>query len=77
MLALQTTGRYLETSTAVPLYLLRDDPLLRQAGVTFAEATVKDTQTAVEQLERLARSRYWNETRAVIANLYQRAFGNR
>ena len=51
------------------------DPLLRQAGVTFASATPRDAQTAVEQLERLARSRYWNETRAVLANLYQRAFG--
>ena len=42
VLGLQTTGRYLETSTAVPLYLLRDDPLLRRAGVTFAEATPQE-----------------------------------
>jgi hypothetical protein len=73
---LQTSGRYLDTSTAIPLYTLRDDPLLRRAGVTFAEATPLERQSVSEQLERLARSRYWNEARAVIASLYQRAFGN-
>jgi hypothetical protein len=76
VLGLQTTGRYLETSTAVPLYALRDDPLLRRDGVTFAEATPQDRQTVSEQLERLARSRYWSEARSTIASLYQRAFGN-
>ena len=76
VLGLQTGGRYLETSTAIPLYMLRDDPLLRRAGVTFAEATTQERQNVTEQLERLARSRYWNEARAVIASLYQRAFGN-
>ena len=75
VLAVQTTGRYLETGTAVPLYALRDDPLLRRAGVTFAEATPQDRQTVSEQLERLSRSRFWNEARAAVATLYQRAFG--
>jgi hypothetical protein len=75
VLGLQTTGRYLEQSTAVPLYVLRDDPLLRRAGVTFAEATPQDRQTVSEQLERLSRSRFWNEARAAVATLYQRAFG--
>jgi Trypsin-like peptidase domain len=75
VIGLQTTSRYLEGGTAVPLYALRDDPLLRGAGVTFAEATSRDRQTVVEQLERLARSRYWNEAANVIANLYQQAFG--
>jgi hypothetical protein len=76
VIGLQTSGRYLETSTAIPLYTLRDDPLLRRAGVTFAEATPQERQNVTEQLERLARSRYWNETRTIIASLYQRAFGN-
>jgi hypothetical protein len=76
VLGLQTSGRYLETSTAIPLYTLRDDPLLRRAGVTFADATPQERQNVTEQLERLARSRYWNEARSTIANLYQRAFGN-
>jgi hypothetical protein len=76
VIGLQTTGRYLETSTAVPLYVLRDDPLLRRAGVTFAEATSHDRQMVTEQLERLARTRFWTEARATIASLYQRAFGN-
>ena len=75
VVGLQTTSRYLETGTAVPLYLLRDDPLLRRAGVTFAEATAQERQVVTDQLERLARSRFWNEARAAIATLYQRAFG--
>jgi hypothetical protein len=76
VIGLQTSGRYLETSTAIPLYTLRDDPLLRRAGVTFAETTPQERQNVTEQLERLSRSRYWNEARALIASLYQRAFGN-
>jgi hypothetical protein len=76
VIGLQTTGRYLESSTAIPLYVLRDDPLLRRAGVTFSDTTPQERQQTTEQLERLARSRYWNEARTVIAGLYQRAFGN-
>jgi hypothetical protein len=76
VLGMQTTGRYLEASTAVPLYALRDDPLLRRAGVLFAEATPQDRDATLDQVARLARSRMWNETRSLIANLYQRAFGN-
>jgi hypothetical protein len=76
VLGLQTSGRYLETSTAIPLYTLRDDPLLRRAGVTFAEATPQDRQTVTEQLERLARTRYWAEARSAVTSLYNRAFGN-
>jgi hypothetical protein len=76
VLGLQTNGRYLETSTAIPLYTLRDDPLLRRAGVTFAEATPQDRQTVTDQLERLARTRYWAEARSAITSLYNRAFGN-
>jgi hypothetical protein len=75
VLGLQTTGRYLEQGTAVPLFVLRDDPLLRQAGVTFAQATSQDRQMLLEQVERLARSRLWNEARETIGQLYQRAFG--
>lgn len=75
VLGLQTTSRYLDSGIAVPLYALRDDPLLRRAGVTFAEATAKDREAIVAQIERLSRSRYWNEVRLMVANLYQRAFG--
>jgi hypothetical protein len=76
VLGIQLSGRYLEPGTAIPLWTLRDDPLFRRAGVTFAQATVEDLQTATSQIERLARSRYWSEVRATIAGLYQRAFGN-
>ncbi len=75
VIGLQTTSRYLEAGTAIPLYLLRDDPLLRRAGATFAEATTQERQTVTEQLERLSRSRFWNEARAAIGASYQRAFG--
>jgi hypothetical protein len=76
VLGLQLTGRYLETGTAVPLWLLRDDPLFRKAGVTFVQATNQDLDLTANQLERLARSRYWNEIRQSVATLYQRAFGS-
>ncbi|HEV3263680.1 MAG TPA: serine protease [Gemmataceae bacterium] len=75
VLGLQLGGRYLENSTAIPLWVLRDDPLLRRAGVAFAEATSQDLQVTTSQLERLARSRYWTEVRSTIADLYRRAFG--
>ncbi len=75
VLAMQSTGRFMEASTAVPLYLLRDDALLQKAGVSFAEATPRDRQNILGQVERLARSRYWNEARSMIENLYARAFG--
>jgi hypothetical protein len=76
VIGLQLTGRYLETGTAVPLWTLRDEPLFRRAGVTFAEATLEDLEAATNQIERLARSRYWSEARATICSLYQRAFEN-
>ncbi len=75
VLGVQLSGRYLEPRTAVPLFLLRDDPLFQRAGVTFSQATEQDRQRTIEQLERLARSRFWNEAQNVINNLYQKAFG--
>jgi hypothetical protein len=77
VLGLQLSSRYLELGTSIPLWVLRDDPLLRRAGVTFAEATSEDLQSTTNQIERLARSRYWNEVRNYVANLYQQAFGGR
>jgi hypothetical protein len=76
VLGLHLTGRYLDSGTAIPLWALRDDPLLKRAGVTFAEATTTDRETVASQLERLARSRYWNDARTTINQLYQRAFGS-
>ncbi|HZU38813.1 MAG TPA: hypothetical protein VFA18_22990, partial [Gemmataceae bacterium] len=75
VLGLHLAGRYLEPATAVPLWTLREDPLLRRAGVTFAEITAQDMETVTNQLERLARSRYWGEVQQTIGVLYQRAFG--
>ncbi len=76
VLGVQVTGRYLERGTAIPLYVLRDDPLLRNCGVTFSEATVEEQKAVTDQIERLARSRYWNEVKSFIGSLYQRAFPN-
>jgi glutamyl endopeptidase len=75
VIGMHLSGRYLDAGTAVPLYVLRDDPLLQRHGVTFAEATSQDRGVVTAQLERLARSRYWAEARKVIGDLYQRAFG--
>ena len=75
VLGLHLAGRYLEVGTAIPLWLLHDDPLLRQADVTFAEATAQEREEINQQVERLARSRYWSEARAAITTLHQRAFG--
>ena len=76
LLGVQLTSRYLEPGTAIPLWTLRNDPLFRQAGVSFTESTRSDLQTTLSQLERLARSRYWNELRNAVGGLYERAFGN-
>jgi hypothetical protein len=75
VLGIQLTSRYLEMGTAIPLWCLRDDPLLQRCGVTFAQATTEELRLTTEQMERLARSRYWNEVRNMIAGFYQRAFG--
>src|SRR5262249_6922366 len=56
VLGLHLAGRYLEVGTAIPLWLLHDDPLLRQADVTFAEATAQEREEINQQVERLARS---------------------
>jgi hypothetical protein len=76
LLGVQLTSRYLEPGTAIPLWTLRNDPLFRQAGVSFTDATRSDLQTTLSQLERLARSRFWNELRTSVNGLYERAFGN-
>ena len=75
VLGVHLTSRYLEPGTAIPLWVLRDDPLFQRCGVTFAQATTEELRTTTEQMERLARSRYWNEVRNTIANFYQKAFG--
>src|SRR5205807_2399534 len=76
VLGLHLTSRYLEPGTAIALWVLRDDPLLQRCGVTFAQATTEELRSTAEQMERLARTRYWNELRSTIASFYQRAFGN-
>lgn len=76
VLGLQLYSRYMEMSTTIPLWTLREDPLFRRAGVTFAETSSQQVRQLTEQLERLSRSRYWNELQSTVNNLYRRAFGN-
>ncbi|HYT95469.1 MAG TPA: serine protease [Gemmataceae bacterium] len=75
VLGMQLSSRYLETGTAIPMWVLRNDPLLAKAGVRFAETNCADLQTTTQQLERLARSRHWPDVRNTIRSLYQRVFG--
>jgi hypothetical protein len=77
VLGVQLASRFLEPGTAIPLWVLRDDPLFQRCGVTFAQATTQEMRSTSDQLERLARSRYWNEVRNTIATFHQRAFGTR
>jgi hypothetical protein len=76
VLGVHLTSRYLEPGTAIPLWVLRDDPLLQRSGVTFAQATTEELRITAEQMERLARSRYWSDVRNTIATYHQRAFGS-
>jgi hypothetical protein len=41
---------------------------------TFVKANGQELETVNSQVERLARTRLWAETRDVIGGLYQRAF---
>ena len=75
MLGLCVSGRFLEHNTAIPLWMLREDPMLRDCGITFSNAaTAEEIDQIQQQVERLARSRYWDETQSAIADLYQRVF---
>lgn len=76
VIGMQLSGRYLEPSTAVPLYALRDDPLFQRANIPFTDGSRRqETERTVQQLERLARSRFWTDVRSTIDQMYQRAFG--
>src|SRR5262249_57138035 len=42
VVGMQLTNRYLENGTAVPLWVLRHDPLFERAAVPFAEADARE-----------------------------------
>jgi hypothetical protein len=75
VLGLHVSGRYLENGMAVPMWSLKDDPMMQRCGVTYAQAKPEELTATSDQVERLARSRLWEETRKTIASLYERAFG--
>jgi hypothetical protein len=76
VVGLHLYNRYLDVGTAIPLWVLREEPLFQQAGVTFTQATREDVQETSGKLERLSRSRFWREAQATIHELYRRAFGD-
>jgi hypothetical protein len=72
VLGLQVSGRYLEAGTAIPLWRLRDCPLLHQAGVLFGEATPQEVDGMRAAVSEIAGTPYWGRLRtAVNAILYQ------
>lgn len=65
-------NRFMQTGTAVPLFVLRDDPLMRRAGVTFSNTTRSDLGRMAQQLERLSRTRFWPDLCRTIETFYQK-----
>jgi hypothetical protein len=76
VVGVQLAGRYMEPGTAIPVWVLRNDPLLHRAGVVFAESSTDQLRQLNRQLERLAHSRYWPELQSTITSYYRKAFGN-
>jgi hypothetical protein len=74
-LGIHLSGRFPDTSTAIPLWPLGDDPLFRQAGVTFADARPTELETTLKQVENLSHGPLWTDVRATIAHWHQRALG--
>lgn len=75
VLGLHLTNRYMETGVAIPLWVLRDDPLMQRGGVTFAGGDAQEMKDTIAQMERLVRTRHWAEVRAAISTLHEKAFG--
>jgi hypothetical protein len=75
VLGIHLAGRYLHDATAIPLWQLRDDPLLASAGVTFVDAESPEVAAVTGQVRRLSRSSYWDEVRAAVAEIHGRAYG--
>lgn len=73
VLGVHVAARYPNDGVAVPLWTLRDDPLLARAGVTFAEATPRELRVTQARVEQLSRSPYWTELQAAVDDFYRRA----
>jgi hypothetical protein len=76
VLGVHLYNRYLDVGTAIPLWMLREEPLFQRAGVTFTQATREDVQETVAKLERLSRTRFWREAQTAVNEMYRRAFGD-
>jgi hypothetical protein len=73
VVGMQMTSRYLECGTCVPVSVLRDDPMFTSAGVTFASTDSGQLGMMTQQLERLSRTRYWQDLCKTISDFYQKA----
>lgn len=73
VVGLQTSSRYLDGGTVVPLSVLRDDPLMKRAGAIFSSGDPSEINRVAQQLERLSRTRYWPDLCNTIKDFYKRA----
>ena len=73
VVGMQMTSRYLECGTCIPVSVLRDDPMFARAGVTFASTDAAQLGMMTQQLERLSRTRYWQDLCKTISDFYQKA----
>jgi hypothetical protein len=71
VLGLHLGSRYLGSGTALALWHLRDDPLLRSAGLTFSDVTPADLQSRLAQVQHLASTRKWPELSAALDKLIE------
>ena len=73
VLGLQVGGRYLDRGTAIPLWKLRDLPLIKKAGVIFSEVSAAELQSIYAAVEQISRTPYWTKLRAVVRDILQQA----
>ncbi|MGF1582265.1 MAG: trypsin-like serine peptidase [Gemmataceae bacterium] len=77
VVGLQVSSRFLEPAVAIPLWVFKDDPLFREAGVCFRSPTPnQEIEEAKIQLEQLAQTEAWDEIRSSIEAVHVRVFGD-
>jgi hypothetical protein len=73
VLGIHLASRHLERGTALPGWLLHNDPLCRRAGVSFAEAPSAELESTVAQVQHLAHTPFWTALQAAVNQFYERA----
>jgi hypothetical protein len=72
VLGIQLGGRWLQDTSAIPMWHFRNDPMFREAGVIFSQAAPEEIRGVCGQVEDLSRSEYWHELRMLIDELRDR-----